>query len=101
MKSFLSKYWKKLMIYVTLILIFINIVKKCIAPHILVSEFAKYGPDATASNHIAKSVDILSGVKESVPVTDGILIIGIILVVGLIAAVIRSEFANKAPAKKK
>ena len=101
MKSFLSKYWKKIMIYITLILIFINIVQKCIAPHILVSEFAKYGPDVTTINGVTKSIDVLSSVRESVPVTDGILRIGIILVVGLIGAVIISEFANKAPAKKK
>lgn len=101
MKLFLSKYWKKILIFITGILIFINIIHKSVAPRALVSEFAKYGPNVSATKSIAKSSEILSTIKESVPVTDGIFRIGIILVIGLIAAVILSELANKAPSKKK
>ena len=102
MKSFLSKYWKKILIWITAILAFVNIIHKCIAPHILVGEFAKYGPDVAASKIGFKSSEALTSVRESIPVSDNIFKIGVVLIVGLIVAVIASELANKkAPAKKK
>lgn len=101
MKAFLSKYWKKVLIYITGILIFINIVHKCVVPHILVDEFAKYGPDVEATKRIIKTGEMASSVKESIPLPENIFKLGVVLIIGLIAAVIISDLANKAPAKKK
>ena len=101
MKSFLSKYWKKIMIFITGILIFVNIIHKSVAPHSLVNEFGKYGPDVEATKVAINSNELMSTVRESVPVPDNIFNIGIVFVVGLVGAVILSELGNKAPAKKK
>lgn len=102
MVSFLSKYWKKILIIITVIFIMINIVGKSIAPHKLVSEFAQYGPEAKMLSINIDTSGMVNSLKESVNIPDNVFSIGVVLVIGLIAAVIISELGNKkAPAKKK
>ena len=50
MKSFLSKYWKRILILIAGIFIAINVISKCTAPHTLPQEYAKYGPDVEVSS---------------------------------------------------
>lgn len=104
MKNFLSKYWKRILITIASIFVVINVYNKCVAPRLIISDYAKYGKDVTASN-IVGSVGgaINSGVgtlTSSAP--SDILRLAIILAIGLLVAVIIREITTKkAPAKKK
>ena len=104
MKTLLSKYWKRILIFIAVVLIAMNIIHKTTAPHTLVEEFAHYGPTVAKMNTVdLHPSEIANEVRESAPVSGDILRIVIIFVVGLLAAVILSDLANKkaAPAKKK
>ena len=105
MKNFLSKYWKNFLIVITTIFIIINIISKCSAPHILTSEYAKYGP--TVENSVnGNAGEVISGVtseiKNTPPISEEMVRICLILAAGLLLACIISDLtAKKAPAKKK
>ncbi len=98
MKNFLSKYWKRILIIITGILIIINIVVKTSAPHTLVEEYAKYGSDVKASSVSINTREIADDVRSSAPMSDDMFRIAIVLVIGLLAAVILSDIANRKPA---
>lgn len=102
MKNFLSKYWKRILILIAGIFIAINVISKCVAPHILVDEFAEYGPNVEKSVHIDTG-EIISEVKASSPFNEDMFRLVIILVVGLVAAAIIAEITTKksSGAKKK
>lgn len=98
MKKFLSKYWKRILIIIAIIFIGINIVSKCMAPHALVEEYGKYGPDVEYNNILSgdtSASQIVQDVKESSGLPDDIFSLVMILGIGLIAALIISELANK------
>ena len=91
-------------IIITGIFIVINIIGKCVAPHILVQEYAKYGPDVESS--VTDKIDtdkIVNEVKESAPFNEDMFRLVIILIIGIFAALIISELTTKksSPAKKK
>ena len=101
MKSFLSKNWKKILIIIAIIFIVLNMINKCIAPHILVEEYAKYGRDVEASNISVYSSEFLAEAREAAPVPDDIFRLLIILVGGILIVVIISELASKKSSAKK
>ena len=105
MKNFLSKYWKRILITITGIFIFLNILRKTITPHILVSEYAKYGVDVKPSSLASRTAEqVASNVRETTAaVPESLFKIVLILGIGIIVAVILTDLANKkpAPAKKK
>ncbi|MBQ9314348.1 MAG: hypothetical protein IJ220_05020 [Clostridia bacterium] len=103
MKKFLSKNWKTILIIIAGIFIVLNIVNKCIAPHTLVGEYAKYGPDVEASDFNINADKIINEVKESAPagIPNNIFRIAVIFAVGLLVVAIISDISNKKPAPKK
>lgn len=105
MKNFLSKYWKKILIAIAAIFIIINIAGKCAAPHLLTTEYAKYGPepkDSVAINAGEVISDVTKEVKDTPPVSEEMVRICLILAGGLLLACIISDLTSKkAPAKKK
>lgn len=103
MKNFLSKYWKRILITITGIFIFLDIINKVAIPNILVSEFAKYGPDVKSSGISIQPSEIMQEAKASAPMSGDMFNLIIVFIVGLVAAVIIGELASKKPsaAKKK
>lgn len=105
MKNFLSKYWKKILIMIAAIFIIMNIMSKCAAPHILTTEYAKYGPEPKDSVNInAGGVisNVTNEVKDTPPISEEMVRICLILAGGLLLACIISDLTTKkAPAKKK
>lgn len=105
MKNFLSKYWKKILIVIAAIFIIINIVGKCVAPHVLTAEYAKYGPEPKDSVNINAGeviTTVTDEVKDTAPISEEMVRICLILAGGLLLACVISELTSKkAPAKKK
>ena len=94
MKKFLSTYWKRILILIASIFIIVNIVSKCIAPHVLVQEYSKFGPDRENIVNIDTS-EIIAEVKDSSPFGEDMTRIVIILAAGILIACVISELANK------
>lgn len=105
MKNFLSKYWKKILIVIATIFIIMNIMSKCAAPHILTTEYAKYGPEPKDSVKISAGEvisNVTKEVKDTPPISEEMVRICLILAGGLLLACIISDLTTKkAPAKKK
>ena len=105
MKNFLSKYWKNLLIVITAIFIIINIISKCSTPHILTSEYAKYGPtvENSVSGNAGKVISgVTSEIKNTPPISEDMLKICLVLAGALLLVCIISDLTTKkAPAKKK
>ena len=94
MKNFLSKYWKRILISIASIFIVINIISKCMAPHILVEEYAKYGPEVESKVETNAS-EVLDSVTESSPFTGDMLKVVLIAGGALILACVLSDLATK------
>lgn len=103
MKKFLSKYWKRILILIAAIFIVINIVSKCVAPHILIDEYAKYGPDVESKGGIIDTSEVIASVENTSPFSDDMVKVLLVLAGGIIVVCIVSDLINKkkAPAKKK
>ena len=104
MKNFLSKNWKMILIIIAGIFICLNVFQKCIAPHTLVNEYAKYGPDVEAVDFSGKANNVVNQVSEIMPNngSNDIVRIALILGVGLLIAVIISNLTSgKASSGKK
>ena len=101
MKSFLSKYWKRILILVGIIFIVINIIGKCTAPHLLIEEFAIHGPSVESNININAS-EIISEAKAESPLNAEMTKIVIIFASALILACVISDLgAKKSSGKKK
>lgn len=107
MKKFLTNHWKDILIIITAIFIFINIIAKCAAPYSLISEYVKFGPNiarhssfsfssAAENNSIVTGNNILDSIF-----TGEMMKICIIAAVALIGVCILSDFANKKSTAKK
>lgn len=105
MKNFLSKYWKKILIVIAAIFIIMNIVSKCVAPHVLISEYVEYGiePENIVNIDANKVISSVTDEVKSTPlISEEMLKVCLILAGGLIIACIISDLTTKkAPAKKK
>lgn len=103
MKNFLSKNWTKILIIIAIIFIVLNILSKCVAPHILVEEYAKYGPEVKNSGIDIDANGILENIVESAPsgVPKDIIRIVVTLGVALLLIVIISELITKKSSTKK
>ena len=93
MKTFLTKYWKRILILIASIFIILNIVNKYIAPHNLVNEFAKYGPDVAQSS--IKGEIITNQIKNSMNFDDNLLRLVIIFMIAIIVALLIGDIINK------
>ena len=107
MKKLLSKYWKNILMIIGAIFIIINIANKCMAPHTLISEVAKYGPDIQSSGGVANIIDKMpntnldTGSVGSSIMNGEMMKICIITAVALVGVSILGDLANKKAAKKK
>ena len=98
MKKFLSKYWKRILIIIASIFIILNIVNKCVAPHVLVDEYGVYGPEveaSTISGEMMNSSEIMEKVESTSPFPEDMTRLILVLVVGLVGAVIIGEITTK------
>lgn len=105
MKNFLSKYWKRILIIIGIILIAINIWSKCVAPRLLIDEYVKYGPNIerneTSINSSLNTSEVITNVSENSPFDDGMTKIILILAAGLILVTVVNDLANKKSGGKK
>lgn len=102
MKNFLSKNWKRILILIAGIFIAVNIFHKVTAPRSLVSEFTQYGPDVENTSTLdIHPTEVMNEVRASAPVSDDVFRILMVLVIGIFAALVISDLANKKPAAKK
>ena len=98
MKKFLSKYWKRILILIASIFIIINIVSKCVAPHVLVDEFGVYGPDvesAVKSGEIINATDIVDKAQDSSPFPEDVTRLILVFIVGIVGALVIGEITTK------
>ena len=104
MKTFISNNWKKILIALTIVFIFINIINKWNAPHILVEEYGKYGPEVQKliPGVNLDANEMLSNAQKSSPFDERTFGIVIMIIAVLIITMLICDLANrKAPAKKK
>ena len=105
MKNFLSKYWKRILIIIGLILIAINIWSKCVAPRILIDEYVKYGPNIerneTSINSSINTSEVINNVSENSPFNEDMTKLVVILAAGLILVTVVNDLDNKKSGGKK
>ena len=101
MKSFLSKYWKRILILIGIILILLNIVHKVIAPKTLVQEYAEFGPDVEATTIDINASNLVNDAATTAPFSEDIAKYVIIGIAVFVLLLIVSDMASKKPAKKK
>ena len=104
MKTFISNNWKKILIALTVVFIFINLINKWNAPHVLVEEYAKYGPEIQqlVPDVNINASEMLSNAQKSSPFDEKTFSIVIMIIAVLIITMLICDLANrKAPAKKK
>lgn len=107
MKNFLSKYWKRILIIIGVVLVAINIWGKCVAPRLLISEYAKYGPNVERSESgVSTSIntsDVINNINESSPFNEDMTKIVLILMAGILLVAVVSDMTSKksSGAKKK
>lgn len=102
MKELVANYWKKIMIAIGGVFIFINSFRKILAPKVLISDYVKYGKNIEkVPSHIAGQVGgkINPG---TMPFDAGMvkLIVGLMIAI-LFILLITSFAESKSGAKKK
>lgn len=103
MKSLLSKYWKRILIVLTVVLVSMNMIKKWTAPHILIDEYAKYGPDVQnmLPNIGAAASEMISDVQEASPFDEKIFGWIIAVIALLLIAMLIGDLAERKPSTNK
>ncbi len=105
MKTLLTKYWKRILILIAVIFIVINIVNKCVAPHIIVDEYAKYGPDVnyedSSLNIVGGSNDLMNDVQKNSPFDENMFRIIVLFVILIIGALLLGDIVSKKSTAKK
>jgi hypothetical protein len=77
MKNYLSKNWKKILYFVTIIIIVFNTVRTVMTPNTIIDDYYKYGPeyvrvnDSNGNSNI-NSEEVKEGVNNGIgTITDG------------------------------